>query len=359
MPDLSDFEFADIHQWEQQVLADLEINDIRQITEIALPEGIIQSPYVDFTSVREPGLKKFSSDITANSTDGRQWLNLEFITADNPRTANERAQEALTAGADGIIFEVGNDPDFPLLFTDISLVHCFLGLKGTPSGVREGLQYLSSKQTDLQGFARIPLEYSSGLQNHNGRFRNLVVQEPTPALSTLQEISRLLSQAVHTIDTLLISEIPKEIVFNNIQFVLTLGNSFLWEICRLRSLRILFHQVMRLYGVAFAPDTIAIHVFTSVVPESNVHPLIGSTIQAMSAILGGCNSLSVMPYSHDTVRLTRNVSTILKEECYLNQVRDPIAGSYYMEDLTHKMMKNICSGFTDLEQKGGFAGASV
>ena len=47
---LSDFEFADIVQWEQQVLTDLGLENIEQLTQIQLSENITQSPYSDFTS---------------------------------------------------------------------------------------------------------------------------------------------------------------------------------------------------------------------------------------------------------------------------------------------------------------------
>ena len=63
--------------------------------------------------------------------------------------------------------------------------------------------------------------------------------------------------------------------------------------------------------------------------------------EAMSAILGGADSLTVEPF--DTVfrhpdefseRIARNQQLILKEEAYFDKVADPAAGSYYIENLT-------------------------
>ena len=48
--------------------------------------------------------------------------------------------------------------------------------------------------------------------------------------------------------------------------------------------------------------------------------LIGATTEAMSAVIGGCDSLSVEPADFDS-RLAVNVQRILREEAHLSRVR--------------------------------------
>jgi methylmalonyl-CoA mutase len=68
--------------------------------------------------------------------------------------------------------------------------------------------------------------------------------------------------------------------------------------------------------------------------------MIKSTTASMAAIIGGCDSLSVLP-EDETVplmsRIASNVSNILREESHFDKVADPLAGSYVIADLTDKL----------------------
>ena len=64
--------------------------------------------------------------------------------------------------------------------------------------------------------------------------------------------------------------------------------------------------------------------------------------EAMSAILGGTDSLTVEPFDivfrttdEFSERIASNQQLILKEEAYFDKVADPAAGSYYIENLTN------------------------
>ena len=86
--------------------------------------------------------------------------------------------------------------------------------------------------------------------------------------------------------------------------------------------------------------------------------------EAMSAILGGTDSLTVEPF--DTTfrqpdefseRIARNQQLILKEESYFDKVADPSAGSYYIENLTQLIAENGWKLFVETEEQGGFLSA--
>lgn len=87
--------------------------------------------------------------------------------------------------------------------------------------------------------------------------------------------------------------------------------------------------------------------------------MIRTTIEAMAAVLGGCNAITVMSQDNNTEenlvrRMGRNISTILKEESYLNQVTEIAAGSYYIENLTYLLAQEAWKLFQNIEVKGGF-----
>ena len=81
----------------------------------------------------------------------------------------------------------------------------------------------------------------------------------------------------------------------------------------------------------------------------------------MSAILGGTNSLTVLPFDvpYETPtdfaeRIARNQQLILKEESYFDKVGDPAAGSYYIESLTDSLIKAAWELFLEIQEKGGY-----
>ena len=91
--------------------------------------------------------------------------------------------------------------------------------------------------------------------------------------------------------------------------------------------------------------------------------MLRATTQAMSAVLGGCDILRVLPYNTAwkngddfSKRIARNVQLLLKEETYFDEVIDPAGGSYYIENLTDKLAQKAWKKFRKIEKKGGFIG---
>jgi methylmalonyl-CoA mutase len=80
----------------------------------------------------------------------------------------------------------------------------------------------------------------------------------------------------------------------------------------------------------------------------------------MSAIIGGCNALSICAFDETyqesdefSRRISRNISNILKEEAYLDKVIDPSAGSYFIENLTFKLAEKSLELLREVENMGG------
>ena len=77
----------------------------------------------------------------------------------------------------------------------------------------------------------------------------------------------------------------------------------------------------------------------------------------MSAIFGGCDSLTVHPFDKEvsfSSRIARNVQHILKEESFLDKVNNPADGAYYIEALTDEIAQKSWSLFQEIEKEGGF-----
>jgi methylmalonyl-CoA mutase len=86
--------------------------------------------------------------------------------------------------------------------------------------------------------------------------------------------------------------------------------------------------------------------------------------EAMSAVLGGTDSLTLNSYNTASSkpddfseRIARNQQLILKEEAWFDKVADPSAGSYYIENLTALVAEYSWKLFLETENTGGFISA--
>jgi methylmalonyl-CoA mutase len=154
-------------------------------------------------------------------------------------------------------------------------------------------------------------------------------------------------------------------IARHIQWNIGTGSDYFMEIAKIRAARLLFSGLVSAYGIAQAKDAhIFIHCRTSdwnmTVYDSRVN-MLRLTTGAMSAIIGGCDSLLVKPYdscfreqSDFSGRIARNIQVILKEESYFDKVIDPAAGSYYVESLTDALVDQAWKLFLDVDDRGGF-----
>jgi methylmalonyl-CoA mutase len=93
-------------------------------------------------------------------------------------------------------------------------------------------------------------------------------------------------------------------------------------------------------------------------PQTN---MLRATTEAISAILGGAESISVSPFDDcfqhpddSSRRLARNTQIILKQEAFLSRVADPVGGSYMIEALTNSIASKAWKLFQELETVGGY-----
>jgi methylmalonyl-CoA mutase len=152
---------------------------------------------------------------------------------------------------------------------------------------------------------------------------------------------------------------------SKIRFSFGTGSDYFPEIAKLRAARFLWSVATN----GFCPGNIGhikmdIHCVTSKWNKTVYDPYVNmlrTQTEAMSAILGGTDSLTVEPF--DTVfrhpdefseRIARNQQLILKEEAYFDKVADPSAGSYYIENLTNLISENAWKLVLEIEDKGGF-----
>lgn len=137
---------------------------------------------------------------------------------------------------------------------------------------------------------------------------------------------------------------------------LAAGSVYFMEIAKLRAARLLYARVAEAYGAAAETR---IHAVTALSNKSIYDPwtnLLRSTTEALSAVLGGADSLRVQAAGYPA-RLARNVALILKEEAHLDKVADPAGGSWFIESLTASLAAEAWKLFQQVEAMGGYAKA--
>ncbi|HTZ20026.1 MAG TPA: methylmalonyl-CoA mutase family protein [Opitutaceae bacterium] len=152
------------------------------------------------------------------------------------------------------------------------------------------------------------------------------------------------------------------------RFSFAIGPQFFTEIAKFRAFRLLWSRVVSAFGAKVeASAKSAVHARTGRGNKTVYDPqvnLLRVTTEALSAVLGGCDSLHIGPYdevagaSGDfSRRIARNVHTLLAEEFHFTATADPAGGSWYVEKLTDELARKAWTLFQEIEQVGGLAAA--
>ncbi|MBK7753029.1 MAG: methylmalonyl-CoA mutase [Flavobacteriales bacterium] len=134
-----------------------------------------------------------------------------------------------------------------------------------------------------------------------------------------------------------------------IQFRLHVGDDLLVESVRIRAFREAWANII----ASFSPThTCSCNAWVQCMvqyPPDAASPYdraIRATFQAISAITGGCDGLTIptpeLPEGDMLARrVVRNIHNLLRDEAFLDRVADPLGGSYTVEELTTTIAKAL------------------
>ncbi|PWD99368.1 methylmalonyl-CoA mutase small subunit [Marinilabilia rubra] len=154
----------------------------------------------------------------------------------------------------------------------------------------------------------------------------------------------------------------------NIRFNFAVGGNYFMEIAKLRAGRMLWAKIVDAYKpVGLEVKKMHTHCETSEWNKTIYDPYVNmlrTQTEAMSATIGGTDSLTVAPFDQVfrqpnvfSERIARNQQLLLKEESYFSMIVDPSAGSYYIENLTDSIASEAWKLFVEVEEKGGYTAA--
>lgn len=153
-----------------------------------------------------------------------------------------------------------------------------------------------------------------------------------------------------------------------LSFFFAIGMNFFMEAAKLRAARLLWSRIMH----EFAPKKpsslmLRTHCQTSGVSLQEQDPynnIVRTAYEALAAVLGGTQSLHTNSFDEAialptefSARIARNTQLILKHETGVTKVVDPLAGSYYVESLTHELAQKAWALIEEVEALGGMTKA--
>ena len=142
-------------------------------------------------------------------------------------------------------------------------------------------------------------------------------------------------------------------------------NDFFEEIAKLRAARRIWARQLRERFGAKDPRSwmLRTHVQTagcSLTAQQPMNNVVRVTIQALAAVLGGCQSLHTdsmdetlcLP-SEQAVTVALRTQQIIAEESGVANTIDPLAGSYFVESLTNEMERQALAYIHKIDEMGG------
>ncbi|MFY7829834.1 MAG: methylmalonyl-CoA mutase family protein [Flectobacillus sp.] len=358
--------------WKNQAIKDLKGKDFEQ-TLIWQAEGDLRIE--PFYSPED--LSSLPADLIQSAqknTAIASWHNREKIIFSTEKETNQLILEAIEWGADSVIidFEEKNITtiNFKQLLHQIKLseVYVFFKVQNQslqlletlasliPYQMKGGVQddYLATwmHTGELSKDSTTLLAHSIRKVQNHPQFKTLLVSGEVfhnAGANSVQEIAFTLANALEYIDQLTEAGLSLEEILHKLEFGLAIGTDYFIEIAKIRALRYLWQKVLS-EGYAFDKANefpAMITAYTSSYFDAALTPntnMLRATTEAMSAIIGGADALVLHAYNSTFEqeegfgkRIARNISTILKEESYLDKVNDASAGSYYIEHLTFEL----------------------
>jgi methylmalonyl-CoA mutase len=187
--------------------------------------------------------------------------------------------------------------------------------------------------------------------------------------TNVQELAFTIADGIEYVRTAIDSGLDVDKFAPRLSFFFAIGMNFFMEIAKLRAARILWSTLMK---EKFDPKNekslmLRTHCQTSGVSLTSKDPynnVMRTTIEAMSAVLGGTQSLHTNALDEAlalptdfSARIARNTQLVLQEETGITNVVDPLAGSYYVESLTDQLVKEARILIDEVEYMGGMTKA--
>lgn len=187
--------------------------------------------------------------------------------------------------------------------------------------------------------------------------------------SEVQEIAFAFANAMAYIDAAIKAGQKVDDFAPGISWIFTAGLDFFGEVSKFRAARRLWARIMKERYGASVPKAqmLRVHVHTAgslLTAQQPLNNVVRITWQALSAVLGGIQSMACCAYdeaialpTEESATLALRTQQLLAYESGVTDTIDPLAGSYYIETLTDKIEKEAYDYIDKIDRMGGAVAA--
>lgn len=187
--------------------------------------------------------------------------------------------------------------------------------------------------------------------------------------SEVQEIAFAFANAMAYIDAAIKAGQKIDDFAPGISWIFTAGLDFFGEVAKFRAARRLWARIMKERYGASVPKAqmLRVHVHTAgsvLTAQQPLNNVVRITWQALSAVLGGIQSMACCAYdeaialpTEESATLALRTQQLLAYESGVTDTIDPLAGSYYIETLTDKIEKEAYDYIDKIDRMGGAVAA--
>ena len=369
-----------------------------------------------------PGEYPYTRGVQPNMYRGRIWTMRQYSGYGTAEESNRRYRYLLDQGQTGLSVafdlptQIGYDSDHPLARGEVGKVGVSIShledmeilLEGIPlDQVSTSMTINATASVLLCLYMAVARRRGIPLAKLNGTLQNDILKEyiargtyiypPRPSMRLIVDVFKFCSSQVPRWNTISISgyhmreagaTAVQELAFTfadaieyvqaaenagldvdefagRLSFFFVAHNNLFEEVAKFRAARRMWAKIMRERFKAKDPRSwmLRFHTQTAGVtltaqqPEINV---IRTTIQALSAVLGGTQSLHVnsrdealaLP-TEESVQLSLRTQQILAHESGVAEVVDPFGGSYFVENLTSRLEEAAFDYIEKIDDIGG------
>ena len=376
----------------------------------------------DRTAAEKPGEYPFTRGIYREMYRGRLWTMRQYAGFGTAEESNRRYRYLLSQGTTGLSVafdlptQMGLDSDHPMAAGEVGRVGVAISsLADMEVLFREiPLEKVSTSMTInstaailLAFYALVAERQGADRKKLAGTIQNDILKEyvargtyvypPRPAMriitdifawagrempewntisisgyhireagsSAVQELAFTFADAIAYIEAAVAAGLEVDAFAPRLSFFFNAHSDFLEEIAKFRAARRIYAKLMReRFGAKNAKSTmLRFHVqtagstLTAQQPDVNI---VRTALQAMSAVLGGAQSLHTnsrdealgLP-TEESARIALRTQQILAYETGVVNTADPIGGSEYIEGLTDEIERGVGEYLKRIDEMGG------
>jgi methylmalonyl-CoA mutase, N-terminal domain len=396
----------------------------RPIQRLYTPQSIPEFDYQ--RELGDPGTFPFTRGIHPQGYRGKLWTMRQFAGYGTPEQTNDRYRELLAAGATGlsVAFDLptlmGRDPDHPLSLGEVGKCGVNVTSLADMEALFDGIA-LDGVTTSMTINSPAPMIFAMYLvvaerqgvdwRTISGTIQNDILKEfiaqkeyiypPRASMRLITDIFAFCADQVPRWNTISVSgyhireagaTAAQELAFTlrdgveyvqagidaglaverfvpRMSFFFNAHSDFFEEIAKYRAARRIWARVMRERFGAVDERSLKLRFHSqtagvSLTAQQPMNNVMRTTLQALSAVIGGTNSLHTNSLDEALALPTAEAATlalrtqqILAHETGLASAVDPFGGSYFVERLTRELEDETTRYFRTIDEMGGMIAA--